>query len=275
MHMNPAGTGRWLKGVADRKLREFADQHTIRAVSALGVEASFKCLTPDEIGRLLTFGGEPLILDALRRLHPGDCFYDIGANIGLYAVLGAKLVGPEGRVVAFEPESGNFARLQANALLNDLSQVVACPLAVSDHIGRARLRLHSQMVGDGAHALMKASGGNGCGSTTVFCLPLDVVIEMFGTRFPNHVKIDVEGHEEQVLAGMTRVLASPTLRTVMLEAHYYEQLAEERAHYDDAEMAQKRERIVTTMQRNQFRLAEEQVVHEGDVRFAHLLFVRE
>ncbi len=269
--MTPVGAGRWLKGVADRGIRNLADRHTIRTVDVLGVQARFKCVTPHELGRLSTFGGEPIVLGALQRLRPRDCFYDIGANIGLYTVLAARLVGAGGTIVAFEPEGANFARLQANARLNGLSQVVACPFALSDRTGPARLRLHSSMTGEGGHALV----GGAEGDTTVFCLPLDQVLETFGIRQPDHIKIDVEGHEEQVLAGMARVLASSSLRTVILEAHYYDQQSDGRVHYGDAELAQKRRRLLAILGRHRFLVAGEQVTSEGGARFAHLLFTRD
>lgn len=269
--MNPAGAGRWLKGVADRRIRAFADQHTVRTVNALGVEARFKCVTPHELGRFLTLGGEPLILQALQRMRSGECFYDIGANIGLYTILAAKLVGARGTVVAFEPEAGNFARLQANARLNRLRQVIACPLALSNEAAAARFRLHSDMVGEGGHGM----AADGEGDLTVFCLPLDRLVELYGLALPNHIKIDVEGHEERVLTGMPRVLASSTLRTIVLEAHYYDQLAERRVYYSDAQLASKRTRLLAHMAPHRFRLAGEEVIVEGDVRFAHFVFTRD
>jgi hypothetical protein len=46
-----------------------------------------------------------------REVKPGDVFYDIGANIGVYSIMAARRVGETGRVFAFEPHSGNFSRL--------------------------------------------------------------------------------------------------------------------------------------------------------------------
>jgi hypothetical protein len=61
----------------------------------------------------------PIFLKALR---PGQCVVDIGAHVGFYTVLAAERVGPSGRVIAFEPDPGNRALLEANVRDNALTQ---------------------------------------------------------------------------------------------------------------------------------------------------------
>lgn len=269
--LNVVGFSRRMRETALSKLRDAADRHSIETIRTLGVEARFRCTTPQEMGRLRTVGGEPIILDLLRtRVKAGDCFYDVGGNIGFYSILAALLVGPEGSVVAFEPEAENFARLQTNVLLNDLKNVVVCPFALSDHDGTASLRLQSHSVGEGAHALVDGAADG----ARVFLLTLDSAIRMFDLPPPNHVKIDVETHEEPVLAGMAETLSSRALRTVVLEAHYYTQLPDRRVHQNDAELAAKRERIVSLLEGFGLGLEAEQPTVEEEVRFAHLLFTR-
>lgn len=265
------GFGKRLWETTLLRLRDAADRYSIETVRALGLEARFRCGTPQEMGRLRTVGGEPVILDFLRtRVKTGDCFYDVGGNIGFYSVLAAELVGATGAVVAFEPEAVNFSRLQANVLLNDLHNVIACPFALSDHTGSANLRLQSHNAGEGAHALVDGDRDG----TIVFLFTLDSAIKTFNLPPPNHVKIDVETHEEPVLAGMIETLASPALRSVVVEAHYYTQLSDRRIYQSDEELAAKRGRLATLFERNGFRLDVEQLTTEDEVRFAHLVFVR-
>src|SRR4029450_8092682 len=79
--------------------------------------------TDDLIGRVLAIAGvwEPNVTAAFRRtLAPGDVCLDIGAHIGYYTLLAARLVGPEGHVHAFEPAPASFRRLRANRQLNRL-----------------------------------------------------------------------------------------------------------------------------------------------------------
>ena len=74
-----------------------------------------------------------------RYLRPGDALVDIGANIGVYTLLAASLVGSRGRVLAFEPGRRAFERLEENLRINDLRQVETRCAAVSDHPGTVRL----------------------------------------------------------------------------------------------------------------------------------------
>ncbi len=74
-------------------------------------------------------------------LKPGDIFYDIGANVGFFTVVAAKLVGASGKVYAFEPEAVNAATLRHNAQINKFAHVTAIEKAVSRTTGQAELLL--------------------------------------------------------------------------------------------------------------------------------------
>ena len=265
-----AGFSRRVKENTLLWLRDAADRHATEVVRAAGVEASYRCTTLKELGRIRSVGGEPVVLEWLSEsVKPGDCVYDIGANTGFYTILAAKLVGPTGRVVAFEPEGQNFARLQSNVQVNGLANVIACPFAVSDRVGSALMRLHSQDAGEGAHAIV-GDGGN----WRVFLLTLDGAVDLFGLPWPTHLKIDVEGHEEAVLRGMARCLQSETLCTVVVEAHYFQQMSETRHYYDDAELEAKRLRLISLLGAHRFVLATDRLSAEDEVRYAHMVFIR-
>ena len=70
----------------------------------------------------------------IRALQPGDIMLDIGANVGVFSVLAAGLVGPAGRVVAFEPEDENRSRMATNLALNEVNNVTVVAAPVSDRI---------------------------------------------------------------------------------------------------------------------------------------------
>ncbi|MBL8227492.1 MAG: FkbM family methyltransferase [Bryobacterales bacterium] len=70
-----------------------------------------------------------------RVVRPGDTFIDVGANIGLYSVLAAHIVGPAGRVVSFEPSSRTFQRLQANITAGGYFNVICHQLALGANAG--------------------------------------------------------------------------------------------------------------------------------------------
>jgi FkbM family methyltransferase len=134
-------------------------------------------------------------------LKPGDTFIDVGAHIGFFTVLAGRRVGPTGRVIAFEPGPATRARLHANVQHNRLGNVTICDEALSNQPGR-----HSFSVGPSDDSgLATLRGGAIVGPTVdVTCARFDDLIhadvQVAG------IKIDVEGAEAFVLAGMERCL---------------------------------------------------------------------
>jgi FkbM family methyltransferase len=140
-----------------------------------------------------------MLIEACRRLKP-DVFIDVGANLGLYScVLGHLGLVP--RVIAFEPDRQNFARLNANLALNGLSdRVETHEAAVGARFGTATL-LPSPAANRG---MSRIGGETADGSYEVAVLALDEVVPHIGRRIA--IKIDVEGYEDEVLSGATQLL---------------------------------------------------------------------
>ncbi|NEP07639.1 MAG: FkbM family methyltransferase [Okeania sp. SIO2G4] len=84
-------------------------------------------------------------------LQNGDCFIDIGAHIGYYSVLAAKIVGIEGKVFAFEPELSNYQKILENISLNNLNNISLFNLAVGSETKQTQLFFNQD--NDGGHAL--------------------------------------------------------------------------------------------------------------------------
>lgn len=131
-------------------------------------------------------------------ISPGDTVLDIGAHIGYYTLLFAKLVGERGKVYAFEPEPSNFKLLQKNVEANSYENVVLEPKAVSSQKGK--LPLYVDNIGSGGHSLEDFSEGRS--SLEVEVLRLD---EYPLTRV-DFIKMDIEGHESKALDGMSNLL---------------------------------------------------------------------
>ena len=138
-------------------------------------------------------------------LKPGDIFYDIGANVGFFSIIAAKLVGSRGRVYAFEPSPQNAADLRHNIKINGFSNIDVIEKAVSSNSGKGKLLLADYC---GAYSLSRTNF-----STTVARDEITVELISIDDAFtsqkllpPDVVKIDVEGAEEEVLRGMVQTI---------------------------------------------------------------------
>ncbi|MCA9873787.1 MAG: FkbM family methyltransferase [Ardenticatenaceae bacterium] len=139
-----------------------------------------------------------------RYLHAGDVFYDVGANVGFFTVIGAKLVGSGGQVHAFEPVPENAAAVRHNCELNGMKQVTVWETAVSDRSGMGQLQL-AQYSG-GASLSVAAPPPDYKETVSVDLITLDEFLEEKKAAPPSLVKIDVEGAEINVLKGMVNLI---------------------------------------------------------------------
>ena len=128
---------------------------------------------------------------------PGAVVFDIGANVGFYTLLASKLVGPAGKVVAFEPVPSNVAYLRRHLALNAVDNVEVVEAAVSDLEGEVAFQEGaSNSVG------RIAEGGN----LTIPSVTIDALIESGRLPPPTVIKMDVEGAEYRALMGAKRSL---------------------------------------------------------------------
>ncbi|MCA1703376.1 MAG: FkbM family methyltransferase [Actinobacteria bacterium] len=160
---------------------------------------------------------EPEVQRALvAHLSAGDVFYDVGANLGFFSLLGARMVGPGGAIHAFEPVAENTAALRRSAQHNGFDSITVHELAVADESGPRKLLL----LDDASWA--RLDGGKPLKEPTtersVDAVALDDLVADGSAAPPTVVKIDVEGGEVAVLRGMTQILERyrPTL---ILELH--------------------------------------------------------
>jgi FkbM family methyltransferase len=149
---------------------------------------------------------ETSVQEAMRRhLGAGGVFFDIGANLGFFALLGASWVQPGGAVYAFEPAPDNVTAIRANAELNGLANITVVPSAVSRSSGTARL----QIVDDQSWSKLAEYGEHPYTERVmdVETVAIDDLVESGRVRPPTVVKIDVEGAELAVIEGMRRTIA--------------------------------------------------------------------
>lgn len=135
-------------------------------------------------------------------LKPGSTFIDAGANIGWHSMIAAKMVGPTGRVIAFEPETKNLALLRENIALNGLTNVEIVPKAVMDVSGTRELHLSSTNFGDHIVGLQIQTTAHDQ-KITIEATTLDETFAALGLN-PKKIaliKADIQGSEVDMLEG--------------------------------------------------------------------------
>ncbi len=141
------------------------------------------------------------------RLEPGDTFVDVGANIGYFSLLGSALVGERGHVVAIEASPSTFRALQDNLARNDAKNVRAVQMAVSDRAGSLKFYRGPETHIGLATALHSAASDRNCElEGDVPSARLSEILTSEESRNVRLIKIDVEGMEGSVVAGMESLL---------------------------------------------------------------------
>jgi FkbM family methyltransferase len=153
--------------------------------------------------------GPELLKMADEMVAAGDVVWDVGANVGLFTFAAAARAGPTGSVYAIEPDTWLVDLLRRSAMLEQEKRgpVNIVPVAISDAVGVGRFHI--------ANRARAANYLESCGSTQtggaretqwVITVTLDWMLEQF--RSPDVLKIDVEGAEDRVLRGSSKLLSS-------------------------------------------------------------------
>ncbi|HTH97667.1 MAG TPA: FkbM family methyltransferase [Stellaceae bacterium] len=163
------------------------------------------------------YTAEPETIRWIDGLAPDERLWDIGANVGTYALYAAKR-GLD--VMAFEPSAATYANMMRNIELSRLGgRIKALCLAFDSHNHLERLRMASTEAGHSMHAF-------GQNETVLRVLKdpheqwvlgygIDAFIAQFQVPPPDHIKLDVDSIEEKILAGATQTLKG--VRSVMVE----------------------------------------------------------
>jgi len=145
---------------------------------------------------------EKLTTELFKRVvKEGDIVVDLGANVGYYSLLAARLVGKKGKVYAFEPAPINYSLLIKNIELNGYDNIVPVQKAVSNVTGTVKLFLDDENAG--RHTIYQPNGNRKF--VEVESVTLDEFFE--DEQCPiNVAKIDIEGAEMAAFLGMERLL---------------------------------------------------------------------
>lgn len=182
----------------------------------------FYAPTSNVLWRAQTFyTKEPETIEWLSTFKPGEIYFDIGANVGLYAIAAAAAMDVE--VYAFEPEASNFEILTRNIYYNKLSNnMKSYCIALGNETTLGDLFLSGFGQGGSSHMFgepldihlqpVEAGFVQGC-----VCYTIDDLIQKNRLPVPHHIKIDVDGLEHKILEGGAETLANKTVKSVLVE----------------------------------------------------------
>jgi FkbM family methyltransferase len=182
-------------------------------------EGGLKLRLKPSAGESFTFYENLIRRDYLSRgitLNEGSTVVDIGANIGAFAVLAASIVGPKGRVIAYEPVAGTFERLKENVALNKLTNVECHRAAIDREEGTVTIRVAAKSALSTAHCFDKE--GDNAATETVPCHTLDRIFEDHQIERINLLKVDCEGGEHGIFETLTPGCAA-RIDQIAMEVH--------------------------------------------------------
>jgi len=159
----------------------------------------------DFVGEQIRLTGffEHQTIDVLRAcLRPGFVFFDVGAHVGQYTLLGSSWVGDSGEVHSFEPDPETFALLETNVRLNRLRNVQLNKIALSDEVGSKPL-FQAGLNNPGANSLVPQGKHEGEKHIQVSVSTLDDYVRLKGIPRIDFLKVDIEGEELRFLRGAT------------------------------------------------------------------------
>lgn len=158
-------------------------------------------------------------------MKPGEVFYDIGANVGAYSLVAAKYFQSKLTIHAFEPSFSTFYELCRNVVLNKCSDhVMPHMIGLSRSSGSMVFNYRSLEIGASRHIL-----GDDLTVTEKTLYPVfqqqitafsvDDLVSNFQFPVPNHIKLDVDGTEVDILIGAERTLQNPAIRSLLIEVN--------------------------------------------------------
>jgi FkbM family methyltransferase len=151
---------------------------------------------------------EPEVQELLSKvLDPGMVYYDVGANVGFFGVIAARLLGPSGRVVCFEPLPANARQIEYNAKLNGFVNIVVRCEALG---GSNRVETFNTSIEPtwGSLSSVGKAPEQALGKISVDVRTLDALCVPDGLPLPDVIQVDIEGAEAEFLEGARMTLTT-------------------------------------------------------------------
>jgi FkbM family methyltransferase len=191
-----------------------------------------------------------------KEIKEGDVIVDIGANIGYYALLEARLVGEKGVVYAIEPVPENVELLEKNIRLNNYSNIKVFQLAAGNRIGTARMYISEQC---NLSSMTNIAGKPVKRIEEVEITTLDEFLR--DKPYPDMIRMDVEGYECEVVEGMKETLKLNGKKPLKLFVEFHFHLIDKQQSID----------LLTTLKEHGFEITDVIIEKKGVLRYKKLL----
>ncbi|HNE04244.1 MAG TPA: FkbM family methyltransferase [Anaerolineales bacterium] len=165
----------------------------------------------------------PEVRDWLEHFKPGEVFYDIGANIGMFSLTVAKMYNGHVKTYAFEPSFSTFSALVHNVIGNGFGDIIfPFSLALGRDEGLHSFNYTDIASGAAVHTLDTLINQTGkefapAFKQQVISYSLDDLVRKFQFPLPTHIKIDVDGGEMEIIQGMEESLKKTGVKSVLVE----------------------------------------------------------
>lgn len=202
------------------KLKLSAQAELIKPMDYQRHQIKLRVNSGDEYKRLNACKKEPWTVNWIENyLCPGEVLFDIGANVGVYSLVAAKATEGKALIFAFEPAFFNFASLCYNITLNNCQNCIT-PFQVALYSKTSLVNFNYSALSPGSalHILGKIDESFDCVyEQPVLSYSLDEFIEKFNLPIPNHIKLDVDGVELEIIEGASKTLSDNRLKSLMIE----------------------------------------------------------
>jgi len=165
---------------------------------------------------------EPETIVWLESFSDGQTLFDVGANIGIYALyMGCLYLNS--KIYAFEPHKANFIRLVENAALNEYTNIYTYMLAISNVKTKEAFYMPDDKEGSTGGQIGQSIDEYGnhfkvVSKRMAFTISLDEFCALHKLQ-PDHIKIDIDGLEHKVVEGMQNILKENYLKSVLIEVN--------------------------------------------------------
>ena len=149
-----------------------------------------------------------------RILRKGNVVVDIGANIGYYALMEARLVGKRGKVYAIEPSPSNLDSLKNNIKLNNYENIETYQIGIGDKEGIIKMYLSPY---SNLNSLILLKNRKIIDIINIRVTTLDNFLK--NKKYPDLIRMDVEGYEYRIIKGMRNTLQAKKPLKLFIELH--------------------------------------------------------